>query len=548
MPFPSHPPTTPAFVRDLAERFGDREMIVFDDRRLSYREADRLSARLARALLAEGVGKGTHVGVLMPNSPDWLIAWLAITRIGAVMVPINTFYQARELAWILRHADIEVLLTVPRLLAHDYMARLEEAIPGLREATGHPLRLTAQPMLRRIFVFGDRDSTDADRAWARDGLALMDEERGDPVDEATFLAAVEETVTPADPMVILYSSGSTADPKGAIHSHGAVLRHGFNLGSVRDRVPDDRIWSPMPFFWVGGFTFALLGNLYAGSTTLGQAVFDPAATLDFLERERVTMALGWPHFGKALAEHPSFATRDLSSMRGGNMPGLVPESVVPSDPQRRPNTLGMTETCGPHTWNERSGPLPDAWRGSFGRAVEGIEHRIIDPDTGAILPTGELGEICVRGYSLMLGLYKVEREQVFEPDGFYRTGDLGYFTADGMLYFTGRAGEMIKTAGANVTPSEVEQVLVAQPEVKDAHVVGVDDADRGQRVVAAVVLVPGARIEPEVLRARIKRELSAYKVPRQVFVYADGTVPFTDSGKVDKRRLAEQLAGRSSQE
>lgn len=539
MPFPDYTPTTPVFILHLAAKFGMREAIVLGERRLSYLDAEEQSARLASGLLADGIGKGSRVGVLMPNGPDWLVAWLGITRIGAVMVPINTFYQTKELAWILRHADVQTLLTVPRFLSHDYLERLEAAAPGLARSDSAPLRLVALPHLRRIYVFGD-----SDREWSHDGHALIARGRDELARDVGYLAAVESTITPADPMAILYSSGSTSDPKGAIHSHGGLIRHAYNLASTRDLRSDDRVWSPMPFFWVGGFVFVLVGNLHVGATTLCEEVFDPATTLAFLERERVSIALGWPHFGKALSEHPSFASRDLSSLRAGNVPNLLPESVVPSDPQLRANALGMTETCGPHTWSDAKGALPERLRASFGRAVEGVEHRVIDPETGGILPPGEFGEICVRGYNLMLGLYKTERSDVFEPDGFYRTGDGGWFDADGVLFFKGRLGEMIKTGGANVTPSEVEQVLVSYPEVKEAYVVGVDDAERGQSVEAAVVLEPGAALEGEALRARLRGDISAYKVPRHVFVYASGTLPFTDTGKIDKRRLTALLATR----
>jgi acyl-CoA synthetase (AMP-forming)/AMP-acid ligase II len=539
MPFPDYVPTTPVFVRQLADRHGDREVIVLGDRRLTFREAEAQSARLARGLLACGVGKGARVGAWLPNGPDWLVTWLGATRIGAILVPINTFYQTRELDWILHHADVEHLITLPRFLGHDYLARLEAAVPGLAAAGPGDLHLPSHPHLRAVHVLGA-----CDRPWARDAGALFAPEGEAPSIGEAFLEAVETTVTPADPMVIMYSSGSTASPKGAVHGHGTVIRHAYNLASVRDLGPQDRVWSPMPFFWIGGFVFSLVGNMHAGATTLCEEVFDPGTTLAFLERERVTVALGWPHFGKALSEQPGFAERDLSSLRAGNVPDLLPESVVPADPQLRPNSLGMTETCGPHTWSTLSGRLPEHLRGSFGTAVEGVEHRVIDPETGAVLPPGEVGEICVRGYSLMQGLYKHERTEVFEPDGFYRTGDAGYFTADGTLYFKGRLGEMIKTGGANVTPSEVEQVLVSFPEVKEAYVVGVPDPSRGQSVEAAVVLEIGATAEAEELRGRVKRALSAYKVPRHVFVYPSGTLPFTDSGKIDKRRLAAEIGER----
>ncbi len=538
MAFPEFTPTVPVFIRTLEERHGAKTLIALGDQRISYAEASQRSARLARGLLAEGAGKGTRIAILMPNGPDWVVAWLAVARIGAIAVPLNTFFQTRELAWILRHADVDTLLTVSGFLTHDYLARLEAAAPGLADAKGGPLHLAALPYLRSVRVWGD-----CDRAWAASGAELT-QSAGDATDiDDAFLVAVEESVTPSDPMLILYSSGSTADPKGAVHSHGTVLRHSYNLVDQRDVRVSDVIWSPMPFFWVGGLVFSFLGGMHKGATMVVEEVFEPEQTLRFLERERVSIAAGWPHFGQALADHPSRKDRDLSALRAGNLPGVLPEEIVPTDPDRRPNALGMTETCGPHTWGP-DGVLPDALRGSFGSAVEGVEHRVIDPESGEAVAPGEFGEICVRGYSLMQGLYKQEREDVFEPDGFYRTGDGGYFDTDGVLYFKGRLGDMIKTGGANVTPSEVEAVLVSFPEVREAFVVGVPDPERGQNVAASVLLEAGAQADPEELRGRVKGELSAYKVPRHLFVDEDGALPFTDTGKIDKRRLEQLLAKR----
>lgn len=540
MGLPDFTPTVPVFIRTLAERHGPKTLIALDDHRISYAEADNRSRRLARGLLARGAGKGTRIAILMPNGPDWVVAWLAITRVGGIAVPLNTFFQTQELSWILRHADVDTLLTSSGFLSHDYLQRLEAAAPGLAEAARAPFHLPSLPYLRSVLVWGE-----CDRAWGESGVKLIESAGDEPAIDDDFLVAVEESVTPSDPMLILYSSGSTADPKGALHSHGTVIRHSYNLVSSRDVRAEDVIWSPMPFFWVGGLVFSFLGGMHVGATMVVEEVFDPEQTLLFLERERVTIAAGWPHFGKALADHPSRKDRDLSALRAGNLPGVLPEAIVPSDPERRPNALGMTETCGPHTWGP-VGVLPDALRGSFGTAVPGVEHRVIDPETGEPLSPGEFGEICVRGYSLMQGLYKQEREDVFDRDGFYRTGDGGTFDADGVLYFQGRLGDMIKTGGANVTPAEVETVLVSFPEVRAAYVVGVPDSDRGQNVAASVLLEPGAQANPEDLRSRVKAKLSAYKVPRHLFVDEDDALPFTDTGKIDKRRLAELLAKRTA--
>ncbi len=542
MAFPGFTPTVPVLLRAVAARSGDHPLIVLGDRRLTYAGAARESAVLARGLLAAGLGKGSRVGLWMPNGPDWVLAFLAAARIGALVVPINTFFRARELGYVLRHADVATLLCVDTVARQDTLALLEEAAPELARQRAGALFAPSLPCLRAVRVWGERP---ARPAWASDGPGgLRALAEGAPAADDALLAAIEDTVTPADPLVVIYSSGSTADPKGAVHTHGAVVRHSFQLNGYRDLRGDDRIYSPMPFFWVGGLVFTLFAALHAGATLVCEEVFEPGRTLELLERERITLVAGWPHYGKAMREHPSFAARDLSAIRGGNLYDVLPGAARPVDPELRSNSLGMTETCGPHTMDRMDYDLPEKLRGSFGRTVPGLEHRVVDPETGAVLPPGRAGEICVRGYSVMQGLYKQEREQAFDSDGFYHTGDAGYFDGDGVLFFQGRLGELIKTAGANVTPREVEAVLLAQPELLEAHVVGLADPARGQNVAAALVLREGAALGADDLRARLRRELAAYKVPRHVFFLRREELPMTTSGKIDKARLAAALSER----
>jgi acyl-CoA synthetase (AMP-forming)/AMP-acid ligase II len=537
---PTSTATLPNLVRGQARRFGERPFITLGPERISYAEAESRSARLARGLLATGVGKGTRVGVMFPNGPGWVVAWLAAARIGAIVVPLNTFYKPRELGWVLGHADVDTLLTVSRFRSNDYLERLESVAPTLAERSELPLFVPELPRLRSVYAWGE----EGERSWARtaDALELALTEHGE-IDDA-FLEAVEATVTPADPMLIIYSSGSTAEPKGAIHGHGAVLRHSENLNAFRDLEADDRIFSPMPFFWVGGLVFTLLAAMHRGAFLVCEEVFLPGDTLALLERERVTIAAGWPHYSKAMLAHPTFAQRDLSSIRGGNLYDMLPGALRPGDPELRSNSLGMTETCGPHSIDRMDVDLPESLRGSFGRAAPGVEHKVVEPESGAPLPAGEPGEICVRGASLMQGLYKVEREDTFDRDGFYHTGDGGWLSEDGHLYFQGRLGDMIKTAGASVAPREVEVALEALPEVASAFVVGVADDLRGQNVAAAVVLERGRALDATECRTRLRRELSAYKVPRHTFFFEKSELPFTDSGKIDKRRLEPLLIER----
>ena len=543
MPSPDFPSTVSALIRELAGRHADHPLIVLGERRLTYEEAERDSAVLARGLLATGVGKGTRVGIWMPNGPDWVLAWLAAARIGAVVVPINTFFRARELRFVLQHSDLDTLLCVGEFIHQDRLATLEEAAPELIGCESGRLFLTTLPYLRAVRVWGP-----VSRRWASDGpTALVSASKTEPGASEALLRAAEQAVSPADAMIVIYSSGSTADPKGAVHTHGAVIRHARTLNGYRDLRAGDRIYSPMPFFWVGGFVFTLVSAMLSGATLICEETFEPGRTLDLLERERVTLVAGWPHYGKAMREHPSFGARDLSSIRGGNLYDVLPGQTRPTDPELRSNSLGMTETCGPHTIDRMDYDLPEKLRGSFGQTVPGLEHRIVDPETGAVLPPDTSGEICVRGYSVMQALYKVEREDAFDRDGFYHTGDAGFFNAEGVLFFQGRLGEMIKTGGANVSPREVEQALIAQPEVEEAYVVGLPDPDRGQLVAAALVARGQSSVDPDELRQRMKRELSAYKVPRHLVVMRREDLPMTSSGKVDKRRLADAMRSPKAQ-
>jgi acyl-CoA synthetase (AMP-forming)/AMP-acid ligase II len=531
--FPAFSPTVPELLRETIAEHPDALVIVHGDRRLTYADLERESADLAKGMLARGIGKGTRVGIWMPNGPDWLITWSAAARIGALVIPLNTFYRPRELSWVLRHCDAHCLFTFSKFLNHDHLAMLEEAIPALSSHANKSLVLPDHPYLREVIAWGSPN-----REWCYAGPeALTTAGRNLPSVDDSILRSVEDSVAPADALVMIYSSGSTGDPKGAVHTHGAIVRHAHNLNQFRDILASDRVYSPMPFFWVGGLVFSLLSAMHAGACLLTEDSFEPGATLEFLERERATVVTGWPHYAKAMVEHPSFAGRDLSAIRAGNLYEVLPETLRPEDPELRSNALGMTETCGPHTIDKMDEDLPEALRSSFGHSVPGVEHKIVDPVTGKDLPPGEFGEICVRGYSLMQGLYKIERGDTFDADGFYHTQDGGYFDANGILFFQARLGDLIKTGGANVTPREVEATLEAIPSVREAYVVGLADAERGQLVHAAIVLQSGEPATGEELRARLKSELSAYKIPRAFHFYSHEKLPFTDSGKIDKGAL-----------
>ncbi|MBI3213056.1 MAG: acyl--CoA ligase [Mycobacterium sp.] len=491
-------------------------LLVCDGARIGYAEAADRSAILARRLIALGVGKNTHVGVLYPNGPDFVVAMLAAARIGAVVVPFSTFSTARELCWQLAHADVAVLLATRRYRSHDYAHRLAEALQV------HQLDLdvftSATPQLRHILF----DATDRT-------------EHTECADAAT-LAAMEADVDGCDPLTIVYTSGSTGTPKGAVHTHAALLEHQANLNEIRGLRSDDVLFSNSPFFWIGGFAFSLLATLVAGSTLLCSSALDPADTLDLLEAERPTITNGFAAGVTHLANHPSFRGRDLSMVRRGNLYPIMAADARPADPELRHNMLGLTEAGSVVLICADESDQPEHRRGSFGRPAPGFETRVVDPTNGTDVELDTVGELWLRGSYLMQRYHRHSREDCFDADGWFHTGDMVRVDGEGFYYFLGRAGSMIKTAGANVSPAEVEKVL-ARLTGGSAHVVGLPDRDRGQLVAAVIAVDDAADFDPSGLRALLSAELSAYKIPRKILAISRSEVPLMSSGKVDIRVL-----------
>jgi acyl-CoA synthetase (AMP-forming)/AMP-acid ligase II len=526
------PLTVPQLLRTRAAARGTHPVLICDDDVLTYADADARSAALAKGLLAHGAGKGTHVGLLYPNGAEFVVSWLAAARIGAVAVPISTFSTDCELLQLLRGADIEFLLATGSFRNRNYVEALLGALPELDLTAGPPIRIPACPALRRTFFpVGTVDSR-----WTLPALVDAGAAVGDAV-----LASAEENVRPSDRMVIVHTSGSTSAPKGVIHQHGPLLRHVDNLNQLRRYEDSEVLFSNSPMFWIGGFAYGLLGTLLAGATLVCSNAPDAADVLDLLERTAPTMVNGFAQTVAHLPNHPSFAERDLSSIRRGNLWPILPPSAQPPDPELRHNMLGMTEAGSVCLLSDDERDQPERRRGSFGRPAPGFEAAIVDPDTGSRCGIGEVGELRIRGPFLMEGYYRRERHDTFTPDGWYPTGDLFHVDDEGFFYFSGRRGDMIKTSGANVSPREVEAVILELTGLV-AHVVGLGDPARGQLVAAAIRIPPG-EATPIVheLRKSLRSRLSAYKVPQHILFLSDADVPMLSSGKLDARALRELL-------
>jgi acyl-CoA synthetase (AMP-forming)/AMP-acid ligase II len=306
------------------------DFVICADQRLTFDQADAASAELAGRLLAAGVGKGSRVGILHANGPAWVVSWLAAARIGALTVPLSTFSPGPELPRAISHTDTGAILTAAQFGDTSLTERLEQALPGLA-ASSPELQLPSTPFLRWISV------EDGEAPWSR-------ELRGSLTSDV--VEAAQQQVLPSDPLVIVSTSGSTAAPKAVVHTHGSLVRHAALLAARRRLTRADRIYSPMPFFWVGGLTLVLLGALTSGAAALLQERFDAGEALELAEQERATQISCWPNASQAMAQHPTFASRDLSSVRGGTLLEALPDSHRPPSPDRAPMPLGMTETGG----------------------------------------------------------------------------------------------------------------------------------------------------------------------------------------------------------
>ncbi|OBF96699.1 AMP-binding protein [Mycobacterium sp. 852014-52450_SCH5900713] len=529
---PGDSPTVADVLTRRARAGAERPLLICDADRISYGQAEARSAELARGLIAVGAGKGTHVGLLYPHGSEFVVAMLAAARIGAVVVPFSTFVTAREMHEQLLDSDVEILLSAASFRTHDYVQRLEQVLSDSDFGSDYRLLAPAAPQLRQVGI--------SYRPGARRRVRDIDRfyRLADTVTPA-LLAATQDDVRGCDPVAIVYTSGSSSAPKGVVHTHGALLEHQRNLNAIRGLTADDKLFCNSPFFWIGGFAFGLLATLVAGSTLVCSNAEDPGTTLDLLEAEKPTLTNGFSAGVAHLADHPSFARRDLSSMRRGNLYPIMAAAVRPADPELRHNMLGMTEAGSVVLISDDETDQPESRRGSFGRPAPGFDTRIVDTQTGLAVGVGRVGELCIRGPFVMQRYYRRSREECFDADGWFHTGDLVRADADGFFYYVGRLSTMIKTAGANVSADEVERAIAKVAGGLTAHVVGVPDAQRGQLVAAVVVVPEGAAFDEAALRDGLKAELSAYKIPRRFLTLSRDQLPLLSSGKVDTRGLRE---------
>jgi acyl-CoA synthetase (AMP-forming)/AMP-acid ligase II len=517
-------PTIPAMLRDNAQRIGDSEAVADGDRRIDFATLRAMVDDAARALLASGVRRGDRVAIWAPNSLEWIVAALGITTAGGVLVPVNTRFRGAEAAYILERSGARVLFTVRGFLDTDYPALLAEAgveLPAL-ECT--------------VLLSGDAGG--ATITWD-DFVA-----RGSTVPQADLDARVA-ALGADDPSDVVYTSGTTGNPKGVVMTHGQTLRAYLDWCDFADLRPDDRYLIVNPFFHIFGYKAGCLASLMRGATIFPLAVFDPSVVLELVERERITVLPGAPTLYQSLLEHADRDKRDISSLRvavtgAADIPVELIRRVREELPFERILTgYGLTE-AGTVT-GSRPGDDFEHIATTVGVPWEGFEVRTVDSE-GADTPTSEPGEVVVRGATVM-------REYLDDPeataaaidaDGWLHTGDLGTLDSDGYLRIVGRIKDMFIVGGFNAYPAEIENLMLHHPRIEQVAVIGVPDERLGEVGKAFVVLRPGPAIDGAEIVEWAREQMANYKVPRSVdFLDA---LPLNATGKVVKDELRARAA------
>jgi fatty-acyl-CoA synthase len=523
-----------------AERWGERDALVarHQQLRLSYRSLRDEADRAARALIALGVQRADRVGIWSGNRAEWMITQYAAAKAGAVLVNINPAYRLRELEYALTQSGVSVLVAARRFRSTDYVETLLGLMPELGGARGtSPLQSQRVPALRHVIYLGN-DAEPGGITWV-DFLDL-----GNRI-AARELEAREMALQFDDPVNIQYTSGTTGSPKGATLSHHNILNNGYFVGEVLRYTDRDRICLPVPFYHCFG---CVLGNMAA--VTHGSAVviagesFDPEAALRAIEAERCTSLYGVPTMFIAQLDHPCFGDVQLETLRTGIMAG----APCPIDVMRQvigrmhvPQVTicyGMTETSPVSFQSETDDPI-ELRVSTVGRVLPHLECKIVDPDTGAIVPRGAPGELCTRGYAVMLGYWNDDAATVNAIDTarWMHTGDLAVMNDEGYVSITGRIKDMIIRGGENIYPREIEEFLHTHQKIIDVQVIGVPSHKYGEEVCAWIRLREGVTATEEEFREFCRGQIASYKIPR--YVRFTSEFPMTVTGKVQKFKMRE---------
>jgi acyl-CoA synthetase (AMP-forming)/AMP-acid ligase II len=533
------PLTLPGFLHDVSDRFASREAIVHRHphgrvERWSYAELRSRSEAVAKALVACGLGKGEHVGVLMTNRPEFLSSVFGITLAGGVAVPLSTFSTPSELEHLIATSACSILLLEPRVLKKDFTAMLCELEPAIGRAGTGGLASLPFPFLRHVAMIDEADQIGRIEPWDR-FLA-----RGQAISDASLLARAA-TVQPADPGVIFFSSGSTNKPKAILSSHRGVSIQLWRMRRQQALADAVRTWTANGFFWSGNFAMVLGATLAAGGTLILQRTFQVEEAIDLITSEKASFLFAWPHQWAQLESTPKWASADLSSLQHVDKDGPIARHPTVKTEWTEPrHCYGNTETFTLST-GYPANTLPLDAGDSHGVPLPGNRIKIVDPLTGKTQPLGERGEIAVKGPTLMMGYLGIPIDMTLDAEGYFRTGDGGFVDPMGRLFWEGRLNDLIKTGGANVSPVEIDDVIRSHPGVKLAQTVGIPDDNLGELVVTCIVPADNSLLTVQEIRSFAKERLASYKVPRRVVFLRETDLDMTGTSKVKTDALRERV-------
>ncbi len=525
-------------LEEMASRYPEHDALVYPDRglRYSYRQLNAHCDRMAKGLLALGTAKGDHVAIWATNVPEWVLLQFATAKIGAILVTINTNYQAAELEYILRQSDARSLFLVQGFKGTDYPETLRAVIPGLVDTTPGKLCSDRLPELQHVVFIGDGVPA------GMLPFAILDQLAEQVTDDA--LQIVKASLDEHEVINMQYTSGTTGFPKGVMLTHYNIINNGFQIGECMKFTTEDRLCIPVPFFHCFGCVLGVLACVTHGSAMVPVETFHPETVLQTVEAERCTALHGVPTMFIAELDHPHFSHYDLSSLRTGIMAGSpCPVEVmkrVMSDMYMQEITIAYGQTeASPVITQTRPDDTLELRVASVGRVLPEVEVKIVDVESGATLPPGQQGELCTRGYLVMRGYYRMPEEtaQVIDSEGWLHTGDLAVMDEQGYCRITGRIKNMIIRGGENIYPREIEEFLYTHPQVADVQVYGVPDAKYGEQVMAAIKLKEGLVCDEEAIRAFCNGQIAHYKIPHYFTFVSE--FPMTASGKIQKFKLRE---------
>lgn len=521
-------------IGDIVTRHGEREALVFRDQRFTFRDLKRMADTMSARFAALGLKEGDHISILLPNRPEFLWAWLGAAQMGLVVVMINTRLRNEEIAYQLQQSDSCAVIVPGAGAFRDFISEIAELAPAIREDRAGALGSDRLPLLRWVIALDP----------PQPGFPGVTDWSG-PAKPDLPLPAMAGNVD--QPAMIGYSSGTTALPKGAVLTH-QVWRKGWDIGSRVDFTENDCLYMAIPLFGsMATMNGAIPVWVRGGKVVLGEQ-FDAGLCLEAIERERATVIHLLPPIVRQLLDHPDFGKRDRSSLRIAYVLSIDPDILdAVTDRLGIPGMMtgyGLTETSTVLTRNRWNDPrsLRDSTQGY---PLPDIELQIVDPETGKPVAPTQSGEIWARGYCNMLGYYRKPEEtaRALTPDGWLRTGDLGYIRADGRLVFVGRLGEGYKSRGFNVSPAEIEYAINSYPEVNSSAVVGIPWPGENDIGIAFVKLAPGKTLSEDTLLAGLGSRLASYKMPRHVF-FVDEFPMTSGTSKIQKFRLREDAAKR----